>query len=236
MPTEFAQRPLDDSFEQMRHQHVLLEHAGGIAATVAIAIVPNFMGIGDGSVGLALEFARPGVDVLIVDVYGVDRRPCDHAAAAAASDRLRSDPARLAAMVRSAIEGYLACRTFGSEAVSLVGFCFGGSVALELARTGYPLNGVVALHSDLSTRIDAGQVRHRSRILTVQGSSDPLVPLSQRTAFQEEMEGAGVEWELIVLGGLYHAFTDPMADVPGIAKFDAKGRQLSFDRARSFLA
>lgn len=221
-------------FNDRTFKHLLVSDPSGKPATNVMIMVPNFMGIVQDTSNLAREFVRPGVDVMILDVFG-DRRPSNHQEAGELSEAIRNDPRTLTSQVKLAIEAYLDRQTFGLDRVSVLGFCFGGAVALELARTGLPLHAVVALHSDLSTRWKPEEIQHKSRVLTVQGSADPLVPLVQVTGFHQEMSRFKVEWRLTLLGGLYHAFTDPNANVPGVARFDAAGRRHSFTQAREFM-
>jgi dienelactone hydrolase len=222
-------------FQGQSFRHTLVREASAEAARGLIVLVPNFMGIVPATTELAREFARPGTEVLILDVFG-DNRPSNHQEAAALSESVRSDPRALTEQGRLAIEACLAQQRFGLERVSLLGFCFGGAVALELARTGLPVHAVVALHADLSTQWSADQIQHKSRVLTIQGSADPLVPMAQVQSFHQEMSRFAVEWRLTLLGGLLHAFTDPDANVPGVARYDAAGRQHSFEQARAFMA
>lgn len=226
---------LDQHHAGRHYRHTLLHARASQTASSAVVIVPNFMGIVDATTALAGEFLDAHRDVLVLDVFGVDRRPASFDQAMAYSEALRAAPDELAAQTRSAIESFLQHRNLESKDVAILGFCFGGAVALELARTGYELRAVIALHADLNSRFDSHRIRHRSRILTVQGSADPLVPLAQIQKFQEEMAGAGVAWQLTVLGGLYHAFTDPGADTPGVSKYDAHGRDLSFRLTKEFI-
>ena len=223
------------AFQSRNFRHTLVRETSSEPAASLIVLVPNFMGIVPATTELAREFVRPGTEVLILDVFG-DRRPSNHQEAAALSESVRSDPRALTEQCRGAIEACLAQQSFGLDRVSLLGFCFGGAVALELARSGVALHAVVALHADLSTKWSAGQIQHNSRVLTIQGSADPLVPMSQVQSFHEEMSRFAVEWRLTLLGGLLHAFTDPQANVPGVARYDAAGRKYGFEQARAFMA
>ncbi|MES2246502.1 MAG: alpha/beta fold hydrolase [Pseudomonadota bacterium] len=226
---------LDQHHGGIHYRHTVLHAGGAQAAVSAVVIVPNFMGIVDSSEALASEFLQSNRDVLILDVYGMDRRPASFDQAAMNSEALRASPNELTAQLRNAIESFVERRHFGSKDVAILGFCFGGAVALELARTGYELRAAIALHADLESRFDSRLIRHRTKVLTVQGSADPLVPLPQIQRFQEEMASTEVAWQLMVLGGLYHAFTDPGADTPGVAKYDTHGRALSFRLAKEFI-
>jgi dienelactone hydrolase len=88
-----------------------------------------------------------------------------------------------------------------------VGYCFGGMVVLELARNGVELAGVVSVHGSLHTSQRAQPKSVKAKILVCRGALDPHVPMSQVSAFVEEMNQAGADWQLIVYGGAMHGFT-----------------------------
>lgn len=97
------------------------------------------------------------------------------------------------------------------EPRAVVGHCFGGLAALELARAGTGVRGVVSLHGGLSTGAPADRIT--ARVLAVCGAADAFCPPAQRAAFEAEMTAAGADWQLLVLGGAQHGFS-----VPGIAR------------------
>jgi len=103
-----------------------------------------------------------------------------------------------------------------SERVFAIGFCFGGTVALELARMGLPLLGVASFHGGLKAGVPTAPETVRARVLSLVGTRDPLIPLADRNAFEAEMEAAGAGWQQTVFSGAGHSFTNTNAlDVPG---------------------
>lgn len=226
---------LEHTYDGQPYLHKTLTHRNDQPASEAVVVIPNYMGVLDSSIALAEPFIGPTTEALILDVYGANRRPADTDVAASMCEAVLSRPRHTVEHVKDAIATYLKTRTSDSIRISLVGFCFGGSVALDVARSGYPMNGVVALHAGLSTRLPADALSHKTKILTVQGSADPLVPPQQISEFHQEMNRFDIEWQLVILGGLYHAFTDPNANTPGIARYDEKGRNASFRLAKEFL-
>ena len=103
--------------------------------------------------------------------------------------------------------------------VAAIGYCFGGTTALELARTGAELAAVVGFHSGLGTARpqDAGAIK--GKVLACIGTADPLIPPDQRAAFEAEMTEAGVDWRMNLYGGVGHSFTNPEVDaydMPGL--------------------
>ena len=93
--------------------------------------------------------------------------------------------------------------------IGAMGYCFGGGVALELARSGAEIAGVVGFHANLDTpnRDDAKNIK--GKVLILHGADDPLVPTDHVLAFQEEMRKAKVDWQMVFYGGAVHAFTMP---------------------------
>jgi dienelactone hydrolase len=99
-----------------------------------------------------------------------------------------------------------------SARIAAIGFCFGGTMALELARSGADVKAVVGFHSGLATvapKSDAKAIK--ARVLVCIGGDDPFIPLAQRAEFEAEMRGGYVDWQMHVYGGTVHSFTNPTA-------------------------
>ncbi len=95
--------------------------------------------------------------------------------------------------------------------IAVIGYCFGGTAALELARDGAPVRGVVTFHGVLTTADPNDGSRIRAKVLVLTGGDDPNVPASQVTAFEDEMRKGHVDWEVVSYGNTVHAFTNPNA-------------------------
>ena len=93
-----------------------------------------------------------------------------------------------------------------------IGFCFGGTMSLELARAGTDLVCVVGFHSGLGTGKPAGPGDIAAKVLVSIGTEDPIIPPEQRGAFEQEMRAGGVDWRMNLYGGQVHSFTNPAAD------------------------
>ena len=122
--------------------------------------------------------------------------------------------------------------------VAAIGFCFGGMVALTLARSGEPLAGAVSIHGSLATVQPAQPGMVHTRLLVCHGARDPHVPLRDVTAFAEEMNAAGADWQLNMYGGALHGFTHADATpgaIPGVA-YHPLADSRSFADVRDFLA
>ncbi|MFZ0391142.1 MAG: dienelactone hydrolase family protein [Calditrichia bacterium] len=93
--------------------------------------------------------------------------------------------------------------------LAAIGFCFGGSTALELARSGADLDAVVSFHGGLSTPNPADAKNIKGQVLVLHGGEDPHVKPEEVMDFWNEMQNAGVQWQLNVYGGAVHSFSNP---------------------------
>jgi dienelactone hydrolase len=124
--------------------------------------------------------------------------------------------------------------------VAAIGYCFGGSVVLQMAREGENLRGVASFHGGLATEHPAKPGKVKARVLVLNGADDLMVPAEQIAAFKKEMESAGADYKFVNYPGAKHSFTNPDADANG-AKFNmplaynAKADQESWAELQSFL-
>ena len=120
--------------------------------------------------------------------------------------------------------------------LAAVGYCFGGMTVLELARSGLGLAGVVSVHGSMQTPNPAEPGSIKTQVLVCHGALDPHVPMPQVSAFVEEMNRAGADWQLIAYGGAMHGFTHEDATsetTPGVA-YDARTDARCWIAMRSF--
>jgi dienelactone hydrolase len=206
------------------------------ASRPSILLIHGGAGLDEHARQQARRYAALGYVVLACDMFGDG--------ATGSRDRimrcvlaLRDDPAL---MVRRARAGLAALSGSGGTdgRVAAVGFCFGGLAALELARSGEPLAAAVSIHGSLATGKPAPPGAVRARLLACHGALDPHVPLSDVTAFAEEMSHADADWQLIMYGGALHGFTHKQAApgaTPGVAYSELADNR-SFAATRAFLA
>ena len=122
--------------------------------------------------------------------------------------------------------------------LAVIGYCFGGTAALELARSGANLLGTVSFHGGLDTPNPADARNIRGKVLALHGADDPHVPPEQVAAFQQEMRQAKVDWEMVYYGGAVHAFTNPDSGndpSKGVA-YNAEADRRSWEEMKLFFA
>jgi dienelactone hydrolase len=131
-------------------------------------------------------------------------------------DVLANDPMRTRALATAGLDVLLAERRTDASKVAAIGYCFGGTMMLELARGGADLKAIVGFHPGLSTVRPEDSVNIGGKVLVCVGSEDPLIPVEHRLAFEAEMRAAKVDWRMNVYGGAQHSFTHPNADLTGV--------------------
>ncbi len=173
-----------------------------------ILVVHQWKGLGDYEKKRAEMLARLGYNVLAADIYGKGVRPQTVQAAAAEAGKFRNDRALLRARVRAALDVLAQHELTDPKRIAAIGYCFGGTTVLELARSGTDIAGVVSFHGGLSTPTPGDAKNIKAKVLALHGADDPNVPPKEVAAFEEEMRQGGVDWQLIAYGGAVHAFTD----------------------------
>jgi dienelactone hydrolase len=201
-----------------------------------LLLVHGGAGLDDHARAQATRYAALGYTVLAADMFGPGVAGNRERVVATLME-LRDDPAVMVRRATAGLSALAACpEAFGCFAA--VGFCFGGMVALALARAGVDIAGVVSIHGSLRTAAPARNGAVKSRVLVCHGSADPHVPFADVSALIDEMGAAGADWQLLILGGALHGFThrDAVAGAtPGVA-FDEAADRRSFDAARLFLS
>jgi dienelactone hydrolase len=122
--------------------------------------------------------------------------------------------------------------------MAAIGYCFGGTTVLEIARSGAELAGVVSFHGGLATPNPDDAKNVKGKILVLHGADDPFVPPKQVIAFQEEMRNAGMDWQMVSYGGAVHSFTNPDSgnDPSKGAAYNEKADRRSWEAMKVFFA
>ncbi len=204
-----------------------------------IVMVPNWYGVTDHAVAKATVLAGKDYVILLADVYGRGLRPANPDEAGKAAGAAGADPA-----LRSHIRAALATlRGAGNKApvdskrIGAIGFCFGGMVALELARSGADLAGVATFHGNLMTQAPAQPGALKGPVLVMNGGDDKFISAESITAFKDEMRKAGADWQFVDFGGAVHCFAEPDEHdtVPG-CRFHEPSYRRSVQMMRNFFA
>jgi dienelactone hydrolase len=163
----------------------------------------------------ARMFAEQGYTALALDMYG-DGKQAHHPDDAG---KFASEVSKNAVLAKARFDAAYNLlskeETVDASKIAAVGYCFGGSVALNMARIGEPLRAVVSFHGGLGTDHPAEAGKVKARIASFTGEDDPMIPATQVAAFRQEMDKAGVSYKVVTYPGAKHAFTNPDADKYG---------------------
>lgn len=202
-----------------------------------IVVVHDWMGLNDFAKKRAEALAAMGYTAFAADIYGKGVRPKDNAEAGQQAGKYKSDRKLLRSRVQAAYQQLIKHKTVDPQKTAAMGFCFGGTTALELARDGAPLTGVVSFHGGLDTPTPADAKNIKGQLLILHGADDPMVPPKEVAAFEKEMKDAKVKYQFISYPGAVHAFTNPNAgsDPSKGAAYNADADVKSNEEMKKFL-
>ncbi len=204
----------------------------------AVLVVHEWTGLGDYAKSRARKLAEMGYLAFAVDIYGKGIRPKTPREAAAQAGIYKKDRQLMRARMRAGLDVLRSDPKCDPKRVAAIGYCFGGTCALELARSGADVAGVVSFHGGLDTPTPADAKNIKCKVLVLHGGDDPHVPPKEVNAFEDEMRAGGVDWQLVIYGGAVHSFTNPSSgsDKSRGAAYDAKADRRSWEAMKTFFA
>jgi len=205
-----------------------------------VLIVPEWWGLTEYPKERAKQLAGLGYVAFVADMYGEGKTTDDPAEAGKLAGALKPNPARFRARTKAALDTFRSVgpTTGGLDPtkVAAIGYCFGGSAVLELARSGENVAGVVSFHGGLASTAPAKAGEVKAKVLVCNGAADAFVKPEEVAGFEKEMKDAGVDAKVINYEGAVHAFTNPDADrhkIPNIA-YNEKADKESFEAMKTF--
>lgn len=164
----------------------------------------------------AKRLAQAGYVGFALDMFGKGKVTTHPKDAQAFMSEAKKDPAVIPARFQAALEQLQRDPHVDADHIAAIGYCFGGSVVLDAARSGADLDAVVSFHGALATKSPAEQGKVKARILVLAGAADPFVPAEQVAAFTQEMKAAGARFQVVSYPGVKHGFTNPDAGKAGM--------------------
>ncbi len=203
-----------------------------------VLVVHDWFGVGDHVRVRCEMLARLGYVALAADIYGEGVRPTTGAEASALARGFYDDLPLLRARARAGLTRLAAEPGVDASRLAAIGYCFGGSTVLHLARSGADLAGAVSFHGGLQTGPPGEAAAIRASVLILTGASDPVVPDSAVTALQDELRLAPeVEWQVVTYSGAMHAFTVPGTNTPEHgSQFQPTAERRSWVAMKAFFA
>ncbi|MCC7201728.1 MAG: dienelactone hydrolase family protein [Nitrospirae bacterium] len=203
-----------------------------------ILIVPEWKGIGPYAERRTKELAKLGYIAFAADIYGKGVRPQTGDEASKIAAIYKSDRKLMRARVTSGLDVLKNHKLTDTKRIAAIGYCFGGTTVLELARSSADIAGVVSFHGGLDTPTPEDAKQIKARVLALHGGDDPFVTAEHIAAFEDEMKKGGVDWQLHVYGGAVHSFTvtDAGNDPSKGAAYNERADKRSWEDMKVFFA
>jgi len=203
-----------------------------------VLVVHEWTGLGPYVEKRAEMLAKLGYVAFAADIYGKGVRPSTPAEAATTAAIYKDDRALMRARARAGLDVLKGQKFVDQKRLAAIGYCFGGTTVLELARDGADLKGVVSFHGGLATPRPEDAKNIKAKILAMQGADDPFVKADEVAAFQQELRAAKVDWQFITYANAVHSFTNPDAgnDNSKGAAYNEKADKRSWEAMKQFFA
>ena len=206
-----------------------------------ILVVHEWWGHNEYARKRARMLAEQGYTALAVDMYGNGKQAHHPDDAGKFSSEVSKNASLAKARFDAALKLIKKQKTVDASNIAAIGYCFGGSVVLNMARMGEPLKAVLSFHGGLGTEAPAEAGKVKARIASFTGEDDPFIPAAQVAAFRQEMDKAGVTYKVVTYPGAKHAFTNPDADKYGQEfklpmAYNAAADKASWEEGLAFLA
>jgi dienelactone hydrolase len=201
-----------------------------------VLVVHAWMGLDDNARHRAEMLAQLGYVAFAADIYGKGIRPTSTGEAGKLAGKYKSDRALLRARVNAGFDQLLKDPHVDPTKTAAIGYCFGGTTVIELARSGTNVNGVVSFHGGLDSPTPGDGKNIKARVLALHGAADRFEKPEDLAAFQKELADAGVDWQFVEYGGAAHCFTDRGAgsDPSTGCAYDAHADARSWAAMRDF--
>ncbi len=203
-----------------------------------VLVVHDWTGLRDEPKKRADELAKMGYTVFAVDMYGKGVRPTDPKDAGAQASIYKNDRALMRARVKAGLDELLKQPNVDASKIAAIGYCFGGTTVLELARSGADVKGVVTFHGGLGTPAPEDAKNIKGKVLVLHGADDPYSPKDEVLAFEDEMRKAGIDYQVHLYGGAVHSFTirEAGSDNSRGAAYNAAADKRSWEAMKQFFA
>ena len=202
-----------------------------------VLVIHNWFGVSEETRSKARALAQLGYVAFAADIYGKGIRPTSPADAGKLATQYKSDRKLYREHLALGLKTLESIPGVRAGAVAAIGYCFGGTGVIELARSGAAVKGVVSFHGGLDSPDPSAGKNIRARVLALHGADDPYVPAADLAAFESEMSTHKIDWELVKFGGAVHSFTDKGAgtDASKGAAYNESADRRSWEMMRGFL-
>ncbi|PKL92247.1 MAG: dienelactone hydrolase [Candidatus Goldiibacteriota bacterium HGW-Goldbacteria-1] len=201
-----------------------------------VLIIHEWNGLQDYMKKRAVQTAGLGYVAFAADIYGKGIRPKNREESGKEAGKYRGDRKLMRARANAGLNELKKFKFTDADKLAVMGYCFGGTAALELARSGAMIKGAVAFHGNTDTPDPRDAKNIKGRVLILHGAKDRSASCEAIDAFRSEMDNAGKEWEMVLYSGAVHAFTNPDAgsNTSTGAAYNKKADEKSWEQMKMF--
>lgn len=201
----------------------------------AVLLLPAWMGIDNNAKENAVELAKFGYLTFVADIYGVDKRPTNSTEAGKIAGYYKTNIKEYQNRIQLALNELIKQGAYPNK-IAVIGYCFGGTGAIEAARANMNVRGVVSFHGGLGRDITRTIETISPKVLVLHGADDFFVPETEIKTFQDEMRTAKADWQMIYYANSVHAFThkDAGNDNSKGAAYNEKAAKRSWQAMKDF--
>lgn len=190
----------------------LPESATNENSVPGILVAPEWWGVVEHPREVTERLAKAGFAAVAMDVYGEGKLTTDAAQANEWMTQMLNDQDKLMSRCRAILDDFADQLPVDGNRLGVVGYCFGGKIALDMAREGMPVKAVATFHGNFSPKQPAEKDTFNAKVLVAHGRDDSMVSMDDVESFKAEMDNAGVSYTVDVYDNAKHGFTNPNAD------------------------
>ena len=176
-----------------------------------VLVIHDWTGVQSYSKGRANQLAALGYVAMVADIYGKGILPANPKESAAEATKFKTDRTLFRMRLMAGLAELKKQPNVDPDRIVAIGYCFGGTGVLELARAGAEVKGVVSFHGGLDSPTPADGKNIKTKVLILHGADDPYVPAEGIAAMTAEFNAAQVDWQMVSYSGAVHSFTNPAA-------------------------
>jgi dienelactone hydrolase len=201
----------------------------------SVLIIHQWTGVSENEKMRAKMLAELGYNVFVADIYGKGIRPQPPESGKEAG-KYKTDRKLYRERLLAGLEQLRKTPQADPTQIAAIGYCFGGTGVIELARSGAMVKGIVSFHGGLDSPAPADGKNIKGKVLALHGADDPFVPAKYLAAFEQEMKDAGVDFKLVQYPGAVHAFTQKAAgnDNSKGAAYNESADKASWEEMKQF--
>ena len=229
-------KPVDYVDGEQKLSGFISKPAKEIKNRPGILILPAWMGIDDHAKETAGDLAKLGYYTFVADIYGVGNKPSNYSEAGKKAGYFKKNIQEYQKRIQLALE-QLIKQGANQDEIVVMGYCFGGTGAIEAARINMKVKGIVSFHGGLA-RDEARTIEPiNARVLVLHGADDPYESETEIKSFQNEMRASKADWEMVYYANAVHSFTDKNAgnDNSKGAAYNEKAEKRSWKALLQFL-